>query len=109
MDEEAQDAEDDRAEHRDQDRAHGPGFQAGFDVHSAEVGHDVEIAVVQERRAHGSQADGKTGQIGVDSKRRQHRSNDGGTGDHGCGAGTLREAHDGTDQDRNQDARDAHR
>lgn len=107
VDEDAQDADEDRAEDRNQNGADGPGLQAGLDVHSTEVGHDMEIAVVQEGRAHGGQADGQTCQIGVDPQRRQHRSDDGGAGDHGRGAGTLREAHDGADQEGDQNARDA--
>ena len=46
VDEDAQDAEEDRAEDRNQNGADGPGFQAGLDVHSTEVGHDMEILAV---------------------------------------------------------------
>ena len=57
MEEYAENTDDDRAEDRDGDRTHGPGLEAGLDVHAAEVGDDVEIAVVEERGANRGQTD----------------------------------------------------
>ena len=107
VDEEAQDADDDGTENGNQDGTDGPGLQAGLDIHAAEAGNHVEVAIVQEGRAHGGQADCQASQVGVDAQGNQHGGDDGRTGDHSGGAGALREAHDGADEQGNQDARDA--
>ena len=50
VDEEAQDADDDGTENGNQDGTDGPGLQAGLDIHAAEAGNHVEVAIVQEVR-----------------------------------------------------------
>ena len=45
VDEEAQDADDDGTENGNQDGTDGPGLQAGLDIHAAEAGNHVEVAL----------------------------------------------------------------
>ena len=86
VDEEAQDADDDGTENGNQDGTDGPGLQAGLDIHAAEAGNHVEVAIVQEGRTHGGQADCQASQVGVDAQGNQHGGDDGRTGDHSGGA-----------------------
>lgn len=106
VDNQREENQDDRSYRRDNEGGNRPCLQAGLDVHAGEVGHHMEVGVVEVAGAHRGKAQCQRREVGVDAQGGNHGSNDRGTGDHGRGAGALREPHDHTDQDRDQDAGD---